>query len=66
MKKKKVVLRINERNVSIYSIIIWVKYAGLDFMGTNLRQNEIIWGWAELMYVQSPEVLHFACLLEPP
>jgi len=34
----------------------------MDFMDTNQRQKEVIWIWAELLYVQSPDVLHFIYL----
>ena len=31
-------------------------------MGTNQRQSEVIWIWAEFLYVQSSDILHFIYL----
>ena len=42
--------------------IICVKCMATDFMDTNQRKREVIWIWAELLYVQSPDVLRFIYL----
>lgn len=42
--------------------VICVKCMATDFMDTNQRQNEVIWIWAELLCVKSPDVLHFTYL----
>lgn len=42
--------------------IICVKCMATDFMDTNQKQREVIWIWAELLYVQSPDVLRFIYL----
>lgn len=46
------------------SIQFGLKYMGLDSLGTNQSEREVIWGSAELMYVQSTEVLQFMFLFE--
>lgn len=42
--------------------VICVKCMATDFMDTIQGQNDVIWIWAELLYVKSPDVLHFTYL----